>query len=434
MSITGNIMGKGIFALLDTLVAALSGFLYLILSAMILSKEEYGLFMLSFSIYLFLIFFIDAGIGNAMVKYASEKDGIEFEKVVTNSLYFKLFMAIVGSMAILILSSFISDLLHTPNLKTLMEFLPVLILASVMNKYFKQILQSKLRIKEIFYMDTVGLISLISLFSYFYLSRNLMSAMDVLLMISLSYFLSALTGAYISRDILNFSWKLDKKWMGKLFHFGKYTTLGGMSVIMYTRTDTLMIGYFLNPVAVAEYNAAWVFSYGATLITHAAYTLSFPIASKVSSNKEYKRLKELYEKSIAYSLILIVPLAIILTFFPTQVLYLFYQDKYLNATLVLMILGIWGIVKPFGSTAGSLLNGMGKPHLGAFTDWMGAIGNILLNLLLIPKYGIIGAAFATLLSYISISIIMNLFLRKYVHIKIIDIFIEIKSIIYNFRL
>ncbi|UCE38228.1 MAG: flippase [Thermoplasmata archaeon] len=428
-----NVPKKGIYALSSRLTFALFGFVYVLLSARVLQKEEYGLLMISLTIFWFASLFSDIGIGNALIKYAAEKEGEEFRKVITNSFFLKIVMSLITSSIIVIISPFLANLLRIPDLVSLLQFLPVLIIVSSINNYFKQVLQSKYEVKKIFYIDSVSLISIILLISCFYYAKILDTAMNVLIVISLSYGIAGFVGFYFSRDLLKFENRLDKAWISKLSHFGKYSVTAGFGSMLYMRIDTLMLSYFISPTTVAIYNAAWVISNITNIILSAVHMIAFPAASKANSLKDRKKLKEIYERSVAYSLLLSIPLSLIFIIFARECLFILYETKYLDAVIVLQILALWGLIKPFGSMSGSIFNGIGRPDMDAKLTWSTAIINIVLNIIFIPIYGVVGAAIASVIAFTIIILVDIYLMKKWINAEVTGILRECCTIVRGHR-
>ncbi|UCE73202.1 MAG: oligosaccharide flippase family protein, partial [Methanomassiliicoccales archaeon] len=117
-------MKKGKFALLDKFVFALVGFVYVFLSARLISIEEFGSLMISLSIFWFITVFSDAGIGNALIKYAAEEDGDGLKKVITNSLFIKMCLSLILSIACVLMVLPLSYVFGSTALKTNLLFLP----------------------------------------------------------------------------------------------------------------------------------------------------------------------------------------------------------------------------------------------------------------------------------------------------------------------
>jgi O-antigen/teichoic acid export membrane protein len=160
-----------------------------------------------------------------------------------------------------------------------------------------------------------------------------------------------------------------------------------------------MIGYFLTALAAAVYSAAWVLSYGVNLLLSAISVLALPVASRAHSNGRNEDLKKIYETTTGIALAFTLPLSIILITFAHPVIRILYGGRYPEAVIVLRILAIWWMVKPFGSMAGNIFYGTGRPKVLAAITSGSAVLNIAANLVLIPLCGIAGAAWASIISY-----------------------------------
>jgi O-antigen/teichoic acid export membrane protein len=121
------------------------------------------------------------------------------------------------------------------------------------------------------------------------------------------------------------------------------------------------------------------------------------------------------DKSIKYSTILLLPLGLLICFFGKEIILLLYGKEYIYALLPAYILLAARVIR--GSMIvpiGGSLSAAGKPNLVLRFTLISAIADILLNILLIPKYGIIGAAIAT-----TSSLLLDTGLSLFFTIKII---------------
>ncbi len=118
---------------------------------------------------------------------------------------------------------------------------------------------------------------------------------------------------------------------------------------------------------------------------------------------------KLYEKSIALLLLVTIPASIFVFFIAEPVIILLVGNEYLEAKLVLQILVIAGLIKPWGRLFGITLDAIGRPQLNFRMLLLSLVINMVLNATLIPLMGLEGAAIATLLA-IWISIILGQYL------------------------
>jgi len=179
-----------------------------------------------------------------------------------------------------------------------------------------------------------------------------------------------------------------------------------MAILLYMKVDQIMIKHMLDDDAVGQYAAAVRLSEAWYFIPMAITASLFPAilnARNRSTVLYSSRLQHLYDL-MAWLAILI---AIITTFLSEWGVQLLYGEQYSNAASVLTI-HIWASVFVFLGVASSkwfIAENLQKYTL--YRTIAGGIINILLNYILIPIYGINGAAFATLVSQAVASYFFN---------------------------
>ena len=97
--------------------------------------------------------------------------------------------------------------------------------------------------------------------------------------------------------------------------------------------------------------------------------------------------------------------------FPELIVMILFGENWIEAAPALRVLCVYGIIRSYSSILGPLANALGKPQ---FITYNGVIRTITLFILILPlttQYGIVGAAYATLVSIIiaNIILIINLF-------------------------
>jgi PST family polysaccharide transporter len=184
--------------------------------------------------------------------------------------------------------------------------------------------------------------------------------------------------------------------------------IAGVAVVVYMRIDQVMLGQMLGNQAVGVYSAAarisevWYFIPTAIVVT---VTPALIQAKKLSTTLYYVRLAQLFRLMSGISL----AIAISLTFAADYIATLIYGDAYEGVGTILAI-HIWAALFVFLGVAQSPWSiNEGLTRIALFRTVLGAIANVVLNLLLIPPYGPIGAAIATLISYALSAVILNAF-------------------------
>lgn len=173
--------------------------------------------------------------------------------------------------------------------------------------------------------------------------------------------------------------------------------LAGLAIMVYMRIDQIMLGQMLGDEAVGIYSAAVRISEVWYFIPIAIVTSVFPsiiMAKKQSEALYYQRLQKLYNLMVLLALAVAIPM----TFLSGWLVVLLFGDGYAQAGAVLAI-HIWtGLFFFIGVASGSWYLTENLQMLAFNRALLGGVVNILANFLLIPEYGIVGAAMGTVLS------------------------------------
>ncbi len=178
-------------------------------------------------------------------------------------------------------------------------------------------------------------------------------------------------------------------------------------VMIYMRIDQIMIKEMLGEYEVGIYSAAVrlseAFYFIPTLITASLFPAILN-AKKQSEELYYARLQKLYDLMVWMAIAIALPM----TFLSDWVVYFLYGEQYSQAGSVLMI-HIWaGIFVFLGVVSGKWFTAENLPILSFLRTFYGMVLNVILNFIFIPKYGIQGAAVATLISQVTAAYISDL--------------------------
>lgn len=184
--------------------------------------------------------------------------------------------------------------------------------------------------------------------------------------------------------------------------------LSGMVISIYMKIDQVMIKEMLDAEQVGLYAAAVRLSEAWYFVPMAITSSVFPAiinAKKQSEELYYQRLQKLYDLMVW----LAVAIALPTTFLAPWVIRVLYGDVFLQASGVLSI-HIWAGVFVFLGVACSkwfIVENYIKKNF--YRTFIGMVTNVVLNLILIPLYGIYGAAIATLLGQMTANLIYDIF-------------------------
>lgn len=161
--------------------------------------------------------------------------------------------------------------------------------------------------------------------------------------------------------------------------------------------DTVILARFHPPEDVGWYNAAYRLSTSLLFIFTAFSTAIVPTLAKAFVT-EPGTVERWYYRSTKVILLISVPMAMGGMLVADPLIHLLYGEQYAPAVQVFQII-VWDVpLLMFASLCGNMTTIIGQEHAAARIYFIGAVANVVLNLLLIPRFGILGAAVVTVVT------------------------------------
>jgi PST family polysaccharide transporter len=202
------------------------------------------------------------------------------------------------------------------------------------------------------------------------------------------------------------SWRVNRQRVKQTMKDSWPLALAGMAVMVYMKIDQVMLGQMLGNHSVGVYSAAIRISevwYFIPISIVASVTPSLIEARNISAKLYYDRLAQLFRLMAAIALGIAVPM----TFASGYLTRFLYGNQYEGVGPILAI-HIWAALFVFlGVAQGPWNINEGLTKLALFRTFVGAVANVILNFVLIPIYGPIGAAIATIISYALAGVVLN---------------------------
>ena len=188
--------------------------------------------------------------------------------------------------------------------------------------------------------------------------------------------------------------------------------LTGSMIFIMGWTDNIILGIFRSSEEVGMYDAAFRLSTLSAVVLFAINAIQAPVFSELYHKKEMGRLQQIINKSNRLLFFTSLPLTLILCVFPNQILG-FLGEGFKGACLALIFLSIGNFVNSITGSVGILLqmSGHQKQYNNIITST--AIGSIVLNLFLIPTYGLLGAAVTSAGAKIIQNLLSVMYAKKY---------------------
>lgn len=226
--------------------------------------------------------------------------------------------------------------------------------------------------------------------------------------------------------------KVSKSNWRNIIRFSSYSFLGGSTYMLAENIDKIMIGSYVGLSMVGIYS---VFFYVAGVLrfpARALYRISFPVIADSWKRNDSNSIKDVYYRSsrllhITGSIILIGLLINL-----NNILYFFNKPEYGANIMILVILGFAALIDVTGGINSDIIATSPKFKFDALFNILYLVVCIALNVILIPTYGVLGAAFATFASMLLFNIVKWNYIRKVFSMQPFDLkylFIILISII-----
>lgn len=215
---------------------------------------------------------------------------------------------------------------------------------------------------------------------------------------------AAILAVYATRERALAEWRVARDRAVALLRDGWPLLLSGLAVSVYLRIDHIMLGRMLGDEPVGQYAAAVRIVEAFNFLPMAVVASVFPaLMSRDAASNFERRFGQLLELMV----VLAVPLAIGLWLFAGDIIRLLYGARYAGAGQVLGIYG-WTLAFVFlGTPAGRWYLYADLQKLALSRTALAGVLNVLLNLWLIPRWGPVGAATATLAAVAVSNVLFN---------------------------
>lgn len=406
----------------------LVSFFYTIyITYMLLSKTEtLGTFQLALSLATIVTVVSDLGMSGAVTRYTPFFEAKNEKHKLLNLLktsYFVLFISGVFFGLLLWMSaSFISDFYQNPELIYPISCFSFFIFLSgilYLNNayltglgYIKKVqkIQNLQNLMKLiftiifFYFFGPNMISLVIPFLFSYVIALVISVWEIILVNNI-------------RGLFPLNSSLDIAFVKELIPFGVMFGLINTFSTLISSSDKSIIGYFLDESAVAIYSNATTIPSAIFLLPWAISSIFFPMMSRYVAKSDLNQLKISIQTYQRWVFFLMIPPLLILLAYPSKILGLIYPSPYTQGSEAMAIFSLGLLIQSSYVAISFALAAMRFVRIEFFIVVTGAISNILLNVLLIPVFGINGAAIGTLISFMIMGVFFNYYSIKLINYK-----------------
>jgi O-antigen/teichoic acid export membrane protein len=390
------------------------GFLGRLVIARGLGKVDYGAISLGMTVMMgatvLVVIGTDTGVGRYLPRFddISRRRGVllsAYQIVVPLSIF-------IGFVVVLSARIIAINVFHDPNLTTILRIfgftVPLLAFVRLtvgsirgMKEAFPRVLIQNLTVPiariiliVVAVIAGLGSIGVAAAYAGAYAAATLLSIVYLIRRTPLFESTKAIT---MRRDLVSFSAPL---------------MITATMFMILSNFDTLMIGAFASTGDVGVYNVAYPLSNLLTITLTAFAFIFMPTISELHSDGKTDEMKRTFEVVSKWILLATLPLFLILVSYPSLVIRNTFGAEYTNGALTLSVLAVGFFAHTIAGPSGDMLTAVGKQRLVMYDNILVAGINVVLNLLLIPRFSYLGAAIATTLSYFLMNAIYLIFVYR----------------------
>jgi len=219
---------------------------------------------------------------------------------------------------------------------------------------------------------------------------------------------------FFDLHFVRFKWRHIKSLSS--FSFWLFLTSTGM--LLYSYTDIIIIGYYLGNADVGVYRVIFQFTSLAVIVTYTFRATLWPKVSRWRKTGEEKYIEESLSRALSYSFIIALPTFIGGILLGDKLLYFFYGAEFAKGYSILVILLFTQIINVFQLLFTMYLGALDRQKDSFNVTAIATTANIVLNVLMIPLIGIMGAAVATMVTMALNAILAQRVLSQNMRIRI----------------
>ncbi len=390
------------YMMVSELVFILSNYLLHIILARQLGVEMYGIFGLLMSLYLFNRAFLNTGIPKAVAKFLSETK-VNAQSLIKTSFRLQVILGISLSLIYILSAGFLASFLKEPLLKGYLILLGVIVFPLALNSLYPNGYLNGLRLFRQQFILRVGypFLRMILVVVLVFLGFQLWGVLTGYLLAAVVSFLA---GAWLLQRNLPqksgparaFSSGRTFGWV-EILKFSLPVTVAALALTLVRNLNTFLVKYFLvSNELMGYYTAALTLSQFPFMVFSVVAITLMPSVSRAFSAGKVEQAKKYLSGSLRYLLLLLFPCLALITATSEKLVVLFYPPDYLPAAPVFTLLALGSGALAVFTLLASVITGSGRPKVEMGMTIIILAALFLISWLLIPKLGLIGAAWSFL--------------------------------------
>ncbi len=408
-----------------TFASALIAYFIRIFFAKNLSVYQYGLFYAAFTLVMSLCIIRDLGMSESLIyflnKFLVNKNLRKIKETLIIYLKTQLTTTTLISALIILFSKILAEYyLKDPHAQ---KIVVILAFAFIARTFFDFVNNSLNALQKFVTKNAIELSFKISVVitSLILFSKNNGAELPALAYLFGFSFASIIGWVILIQNFPNIKKvkvNTSKEYQKEMLRYGIQIFFSAGAGIILTYSDIILITLLKGATLVGYYNVALP-SFSTLIIIFSPITGAlFPIISRHYHNKDKRAIENILSLIYNNLLIATLPLSIIFVVFAPSIIQILFGAKYLPASNALRILSAFFTFTTIRNFNFPVIAGIGKAKERSKIMYEGALFNIILDIILIPKFGISGAALATGLGFALMAVLTHNLIKKHYKVKI----------------
>jgi len=381
---------------LGTISQVISGFICLMITARLISKEQFGNYVLMMVIVsmfgMLSSLFLDCV---AITKMISGADDTTRNDLVNTSISCKLTVDLAICVLIYICSPAVGYFIHLDGIPLWPIYVSILYISGAINSLLVRTLQGLHLYKAIAISQVMnGTVKIITTFVL--LSVMHMGIEGVIFAMCGSYLITLLYQLYALPCKL--ACKFDKSLFLSMSRFGFPLGLNNIMSFVFTKVDRFMLGSMLSPLHVAYYEIASKLPESGRSLYEAYQTVFFPSMSELCACNNHADASKILNNSMRILSFFSLLATFIVCLYQNEIVGAIFSAKYLPSSPAVPVLMLVLSLDLVGNILGTTLVAYGQSDKPVKINIFAAVTTVGSNMIMIPHLGFMGAAYTCILS------------------------------------
>ncbi|MCW4023283.1 MAG: oligosaccharide flippase family protein [Candidatus Bathyarchaeota archaeon] len=364
-----------------------------------LSQDDVGLVSIALSGPTMITFIRDLGINDALVKYATqfrtENRTEKLKNLIVVGIRFELILGVVFTVASFLLSGVMANILGRPTIVPLIQIASLMILAdgllktvqSVFMGYEKMALRSlTLVIQAILKTFVMVLLVVLRFGAYGAVIGQIIGYIAAALVSVALFYLTILTKLRNQNYHVEFLSTIKT-----LVTFGLPLSISTMLTGILAQFFVFLTAIYTSDLMISNYDMAIKFGMLVSVFASSVVTIMFPTFSKIQGQYEPQTIRNVFQYSVKYSSLLIVPLVFAVIALSAPGVESLFQDRFEFTPMFLSLYVLIFLYSAIGNlSVGSLINSQGKTQVNMKITILTFILGVVLCLVLVPTFHVFG--------------------------------------------